>query len=261
MNMMFNMIECMKQLLSVLLLQLINAILSQAGGSTGLLMDLAANEKAVHADFFNSKCCISAISIYDVYCLFSVLFSAQKFFILMLKKLLSFVAIVRLATKVKQFSSEQGFHGGRKRLGCKYSCNIWKPIRFFFRSRIVQQFTKSYSDVATTVTGTGGRGCLTVLQLWCCGHLGGSYFSGGRGGLCQSLARSEGPAATSETFPDKVKSPVFCMESSSYFCVKLRLAIPKLIDNFHTSGRTTNSLNWDIQQCRSLSLEAFHTQN
>ncbi|NXN47326.1 CSN9 protein, partial [Rhinoptilus africanus] len=27
--------------------------LSQAGGSTGLLMDLAANEKAVHADFFN----------------------------------------------------------------------------------------------------------------------------------------------------------------------------------------------------------------
>ncbi|NWT71214.1 CSN9 protein, partial [Prunella himalayana] len=28
-------------------------LLSQAGGSTGLLMDLAANEKAVHADFFN----------------------------------------------------------------------------------------------------------------------------------------------------------------------------------------------------------------
>ncbi|XP_031823867.1 COP9 signalosome complex subunit 9 isoform X1 [Sminthopsis crassicaudata] len=26
---------------------------SEAGGSTGLLMDLAANEKAVHADFFN----------------------------------------------------------------------------------------------------------------------------------------------------------------------------------------------------------------
>ncbi|CAF94193.1 unnamed protein product, partial [Tetraodon nigroviridis] len=25
----------------------------QAGGSTGLLMDLAANEKAVHSDFFN----------------------------------------------------------------------------------------------------------------------------------------------------------------------------------------------------------------
>ncbi|NXA70159.1 CSN9 protein, partial [Mohoua ochrocephala] len=29
------------------------AAFSQAGGSTGLLMDLAANEKAVHADFFN----------------------------------------------------------------------------------------------------------------------------------------------------------------------------------------------------------------
>lgn len=28
---------------------------NQAGGSTGLLMDLAANEKAVHADFFNGK--------------------------------------------------------------------------------------------------------------------------------------------------------------------------------------------------------------
>uniref|UniRef100_A0AC11D6Q1 Uncharacterized protein n=1 Tax=Ovis aries TaxID=9940 RepID=A0AC11D6Q1_SHEEP len=27
--------------------------LDEAGGSTGLLMDLAANEKAVHADFFN----------------------------------------------------------------------------------------------------------------------------------------------------------------------------------------------------------------
>ncbi|XP_037642188.1 COP9 signalosome complex subunit 9-like [Sebastes umbrosus] len=25
----------------------------EAGGSTGLLMDLAANEKAVHSDFFN----------------------------------------------------------------------------------------------------------------------------------------------------------------------------------------------------------------
>lgn len=30
-------------------------VLWQAGGSTGLLMDLAANEKAVHADFFNGK--------------------------------------------------------------------------------------------------------------------------------------------------------------------------------------------------------------
>ena len=30
-------------------------VLPQAGGSTGLLMDLAASEKAVHADFFNGK--------------------------------------------------------------------------------------------------------------------------------------------------------------------------------------------------------------
>uniref|UniRef100_A0A8B9IZU5 COP9 signalosome complex subunit 9 n=1 Tax=Amazona collaria TaxID=241587 RepID=A0A8B9IZU5_9PSIT len=29
--------------------------LDEAGGSTGLLMDLAANEKAVHADFFNDN--------------------------------------------------------------------------------------------------------------------------------------------------------------------------------------------------------------
>ena len=29
-----------------------SALILQAGGSTGLLMDLAANEKAVHADFF-----------------------------------------------------------------------------------------------------------------------------------------------------------------------------------------------------------------
>ncbi|GLH00396.1 uncharacterized protein GBIM_06790, partial [Gryllus bimaculatus] len=28
--------------------------LEEAGGSSGLLMDLAANEKAVHADFFNA---------------------------------------------------------------------------------------------------------------------------------------------------------------------------------------------------------------
>ncbi|XP_053268327.1 COP9 signalosome complex subunit 9 [Pleuronectes platessa] len=27
--------------------------LDEAGGSSGLLMDLAANEKAVHSDFFN----------------------------------------------------------------------------------------------------------------------------------------------------------------------------------------------------------------
>lgn len=31
------------------------AVCWQAGGSSGLLMDLAANEKAVHADFFNGK--------------------------------------------------------------------------------------------------------------------------------------------------------------------------------------------------------------
>lgn len=31
-------------------------LILQAGGSTGLLMDLAANEKAVHADFFNGEC-------------------------------------------------------------------------------------------------------------------------------------------------------------------------------------------------------------
>ena len=30
-------------------------ILLQAGGSSGLLMDLAANEKSVHTDFFNRK--------------------------------------------------------------------------------------------------------------------------------------------------------------------------------------------------------------
>lgn len=30
-------------------------VLLQAGGSTGLLMDLAANEKAVHPDFFNGE--------------------------------------------------------------------------------------------------------------------------------------------------------------------------------------------------------------
>lgn len=32
-----------------------NAVCWQAGGSTGLLMDLAANEKAVHSDFFNGE--------------------------------------------------------------------------------------------------------------------------------------------------------------------------------------------------------------
>ncbi|TKS87470.1 COP9 signalosome complex subunit 9 [Collichthys lucidus] len=29
--------------------------LDEAGGSSGLLMDLAANEKAVHSDFFNAS--------------------------------------------------------------------------------------------------------------------------------------------------------------------------------------------------------------
>uniref|UniRef100_A0A3Q1JR83 COP9 signalosome complex subunit 9 n=1 Tax=Anabas testudineus TaxID=64144 RepID=A0A3Q1JR83_ANATE len=29
--------------------------LDEAGGSSGLLMDLAANEKAVHSDFFNGR--------------------------------------------------------------------------------------------------------------------------------------------------------------------------------------------------------------
>lgn len=33
----------------------LHRLVSQAGGSSGLLMDLAANEKAVHSDFFNGK--------------------------------------------------------------------------------------------------------------------------------------------------------------------------------------------------------------
>nr|XP_035973512.1 COP9 signalosome complex subunit 9 isoform X1 [Halichoerus grypus] len=36
--------------------------LDEAGGSTGLLMDLAANEKAVHADFFNGGSWFSCLS-------------------------------------------------------------------------------------------------------------------------------------------------------------------------------------------------------
>uniref|UniRef100_A0A8C7Y4H2 COP9 signalosome complex subunit 9 n=1 Tax=Oryzias sinensis TaxID=183150 RepID=A0A8C7Y4H2_9TELE len=36
--------------------------LDEAGGSSGLLMDLAANEKAVHSDFFNGKAQISVES-------------------------------------------------------------------------------------------------------------------------------------------------------------------------------------------------------
>lgn len=33
----------------------------QSGGSSGLLMDLAANEKDVHSDFFNGKYLASSI--------------------------------------------------------------------------------------------------------------------------------------------------------------------------------------------------------
>ena len=41
-------------------------LLFQAGGSTGLLMDLAANEKAVHADFFNGEDCRAPRGWWDV---------------------------------------------------------------------------------------------------------------------------------------------------------------------------------------------------
>lgn len=34
---------------------LCSPIISKAGGTSGLLMDLAANEKDVHADFYNGK--------------------------------------------------------------------------------------------------------------------------------------------------------------------------------------------------------------
>ncbi|MBZ3875948.1 Myeloma-overexpressed gene 2-like protein [Sciurus carolinensis] len=37
--------------------------LDEAGGSTGLLMDLAANEKAVHADFFNALSLSAQVSV------------------------------------------------------------------------------------------------------------------------------------------------------------------------------------------------------
>ncbi|KQK74796.1 mCG20113, isoform CRA c [Amazona aestiva] len=40
--------------------------LDEAGGSTGLLMDLAANEKAVHADFFNGHLPALAISFIEL---------------------------------------------------------------------------------------------------------------------------------------------------------------------------------------------------
>uniref|UniRef100_UPI00358F648C COP9 signalosome complex subunit 9 isoform X1 n=1 Tax=Myxine glutinosa TaxID=7769 RepID=UPI00358F648C len=35
--------------------------LDEAGGSSGLLMDLAANEKAVHGDFYNDSCRVLAV--------------------------------------------------------------------------------------------------------------------------------------------------------------------------------------------------------
>lgn len=50
------------------------SVLWQAGGSTGLLMDLAANEKAVHSDFFNGK--ISLIT-YNMACFALYLKSRQ----------------------------------------------------------------------------------------------------------------------------------------------------------------------------------------
>lgn len=52
-----------KALLSETLLTFPDLSLPQAGGSTGLLMDLAANEKAVHADFFNGKAAGSGASV------------------------------------------------------------------------------------------------------------------------------------------------------------------------------------------------------
>ena len=48
--------------------------LFQAGGSSALLMDLAANEKSVHSDFFNGQLmtiCITLLIHLDVrYCFF-----------------------------------------------------------------------------------------------------------------------------------------------------------------------------------------------
>ena len=40
-------------------------IIVQAGGSSALLMDLAAQEKSVHADFFNGMSLILWIFTYD----------------------------------------------------------------------------------------------------------------------------------------------------------------------------------------------------
>ncbi|XP_014402348.1 PREDICTED: myeloma-overexpressed gene 2 protein isoform X1 [Myotis brandtii] len=57
--------------------------LDEAGGSTGLLMDLAANEKAVHSDFFNGAChykeLLSLVSgSYDVILSVTLVFSVSK---------------------------------------------------------------------------------------------------------------------------------------------------------------------------------------
>uniref|UniRef100_A0A182K219 COP9 signalosome complex subunit 9 n=1 Tax=Anopheles christyi TaxID=43041 RepID=A0A182K219_9DIPT len=46
--------------------------LEEAGGSSGLLMDLAANEKDVHADFYNGT---MINTFFHVICMFSFVFS------------------------------------------------------------------------------------------------------------------------------------------------------------------------------------------
>lgn len=47
-------------------------LILQAGGSSGLLMDLAANEKSVHADFFNGKDLFIYLFVYLLLLLFKV---------------------------------------------------------------------------------------------------------------------------------------------------------------------------------------------
>ncbi|XDB65455.1 hypothetical protein AB1E18_018746 [Capra hircus] len=51
--------------------------LDEAGGSTGLLMDLAANEKAVHADFLNDF--EDLFDDDDIH--FPILFRLQEFYL------------------------------------------------------------------------------------------------------------------------------------------------------------------------------------
>ena len=54
--------------------------LFQAGGSSALLMDLAANEKSVHSDFFNGQLmtiCITVLIYLDVYCYFYVIINTD----------------------------------------------------------------------------------------------------------------------------------------------------------------------------------------